>query len=295
MNVWIYDENSYPSGFAGGFVPDAMPESRGMGLAIERAGMRRQARTRTSSRCSGRRATAMRTSPSRRKAGEIALPEGKYLVASLRWAGTSALVRRQVLRQPPDAGRDGEVPGRSRWTRTPATSASSSASACRASSPTSRTSRPAGGLPWANDLPEVFQKRWGYDLIDSLPSLVRPVGDWKRVRHNYLQILLDLFIERWAKPYYEYCDKHGLEFTGHYWEHEWPNCLDVAGQHGDVRLAPAARDRHPDEPVRRGRARPVRQHPRRSRSFPAWPISSAASEPCARPTAPAAGTCGSRT
>ena len=27
MNVWIYDENSYPSGFAGGFVPDAMPES----------------------------------------------------------------------------------------------------------------------------------------------------------------------------------------------------------------------------------------------------------------------------
>ena len=34
MNVWIYDENSYPSGFAGGFVPEAMPESRGQGLSI---------------------------------------------------------------------------------------------------------------------------------------------------------------------------------------------------------------------------------------------------------------------
>src|SRR5512136_1481808 len=34
MNIWIYDENSYPSGFAGGFVPDAMPESRGKGLEI---------------------------------------------------------------------------------------------------------------------------------------------------------------------------------------------------------------------------------------------------------------------
>ncbi len=33
--------------------------------------------------------------------------------------------------------------------------------------------------------------------------------------------LNDLFIERWAKPYYEYCAKRGLEFTGHYWEHEW--------------------------------------------------------------------------
>jgi hypothetical protein len=34
MKVWIYDENSYPSGFAGGLVPDAMPESRGRGLAL---------------------------------------------------------------------------------------------------------------------------------------------------------------------------------------------------------------------------------------------------------------------
>jgi hypothetical protein len=84
---------------------------------------------------------------------------------------------------------------------------------------------PAGGLPWSKDLAEVFKKRWGYDLIDSLPSLARPVGDWRRVRHNFVQTLLDLFIERWGKPYYEYCEKHNLEFTGHYWEHEWPNCM----------------------------------------------------------------------
>ena len=31
MNLWIYDENSYPSGFAGGWVPEVMPESRGRG------------------------------------------------------------------------------------------------------------------------------------------------------------------------------------------------------------------------------------------------------------------------
>jgi hypothetical protein len=84
---------------------------------------------------------------------------------------------------------------------------------------------PADGLPWTVDLPEVFEKRWGYNLIDNLPSLVRPVGDWRRVRHNYIQVLLDLFIERWAKPYYEYCEQHNIEFTGHYWEHEWPDCL----------------------------------------------------------------------
>src|SRR5581483_4807826 len=34
MEVWLYDENSYPSGFAGGHVPAEMPESfnEGQGL-----------------------------------------------------------------------------------------------------------------------------------------------------------------------------------------------------------------------------------------------------------------------
>jgi hypothetical protein len=35
MNLWIYDENSYPSGFAGGWVPELMPEARGRGLRFE--------------------------------------------------------------------------------------------------------------------------------------------------------------------------------------------------------------------------------------------------------------------
>ena len=51
------------------------------------------------------------------------------------------------------------------------------------------------------------------------------MGDWRRVRHNYVQTLLDLMIERWAKPYHDYCRQLGIEMTGHYLEHEWPNCL----------------------------------------------------------------------
>ena len=67
----------------------------------------------------------------------------------------------------------------------------------------------------------------GTRLTDHLPALREEVGDWKKVRHNYFQTLLDLFVERWAKPYYEYCERNHLEFTGHYWEHEWPNCVSV--------------------------------------------------------------------
>jgi len=86
---------------------------------------------------------------------------------------------------------------------------------------------PAGGLPWTEDLPQQFQKRWGYSLLDSLPSLGAEVGDWRRVRHNFFCLLNELFIERWARPYYEYCEKHGLKFTGHYWDHSWPGCTGV--------------------------------------------------------------------
>jgi len=224
MNVWIYDENSYPSGFAGGFVPEAMPESRGMGLVIEE---------KDSQIPTGGDLVAV-FEPTADGYKDIteqflgakdasAKPAGKCLVASLRWAGTSPwyggkfyvnLLTPGVtekfleLTMEPYVKNIGDqfgkrVPGV--FTDEPQIT-------------------PAGGLPWSKDLPEVFKKRWGYDLVESLPSLAKPVGDWKRVRHNYEQTLLELFIERWARPYYEYCAKHGLEFTGHYWEHEWPNC-----------------------------------------------------------------------
>ncbi len=86
---------------------------------------------------------------------------------------------------------------------------------------------PAGGLPWTDDLPEQYARRWGASLVTALPSLVREVGDWRQVRHHYYQTLLDLFIERWAMPYYTACTQLGLQFTGHYWEHEWPHCHGV--------------------------------------------------------------------
>ncbi|HDY88010.1 MAG TPA: hypothetical protein ENH82_07855, partial [bacterium] len=77
-------------------------------------------------------------------------------------------------------------------------------------------------LKWTPALFSEFEKKWGYDLKLHLPSLFEEVGDWKKVRHNYYSVLLHLFIERWAKVYYQYCEDNNLKFTGHYWENWWP-------------------------------------------------------------------------
>jgi len=218
MNVWIYDENSYPSGFAGGLVPEAMPESRGSGLHFSEA---------TQVGPTGDDVMAVYRLADdgfenvTEKARSAALPEGRYLVASIRRAPTGGwfggkyyvdLLHPGVtekfieLTMEPYRREIGEhfgkrVPG---WfTDEPHLT-------------------PAGGIHWSDRLPRDFKKRWGYDLMEHLPSLVKPVGDWRRVRHNYQQFLLEEFIDCWAKPCFEYCEKHNLEFTGHYWEHGWP-------------------------------------------------------------------------
>jgi hypothetical protein len=224
MNVWIYDENSYPSGFAGGWVPELMPASRGRGLNFKEI--------KTSPRWTDSTIGVFKINgsdfqdvTSKVKDQEL-LPETTYLVASEsraadmpfhagRWYVnlispgvtekfldvTLEPYRREVGKQ---FGH--QVPGV--FTDEP-------------------NIRPTEDHPWSEVLADEFQKRWGYSLLDHLPSLTRNVGDWKKVRHNYFQVLQEQFVRRWAQPYHDYCASNRLEWTGHYWDHEWPKCMIV--------------------------------------------------------------------
>ncbi len=219
MNVWIYDENSYPSGFAGGLVPEAMPESRGLGVhfadakTVGKPGKDVLAVYRLSGKACENISAELRDGKK--------FPEGKYLVANIRqapargWHGGKYYV---------DLLRPGVTEKFLEITMGAYEREIGEHFGCRV--PGVFTDEPhlspAGGLHWSLDFSQRFKKRWGYDLIDALPSIVRPVGDWRRVRHNYYAFCLEQFIEHWSKPFYEYCEKHNLEFTGHYWEHGWP-------------------------------------------------------------------------
>ncbi len=224
MNVWIYDENSYPSGFAGGWVPELMPESRGRGLKLTEAKTPPAWDTNLLA-VFLLKDGACENVTARVKTGDVP-GEGRYLVASVQRAKNSPWNADRCyvdLLYPGVTEKFLEVTlepyrkhfGKEFGKRIPG------------SFTDEPELTPAGGWPWTEDLPAQFQKRWGYDLIESLASLRAEVGDWKRVRNNYFQTLLDLFIERWGKPYFDYCARNNLEFTGHYWEHGWPGCIGV--------------------------------------------------------------------
>jgi hypothetical protein len=221
MKVWIYDENSYPSGFAGGHVPDQMPESvnQGQGLRMTRFDILPDT--------AGKYYLCLKedngtfsdiTSSLEQEKGK----SGKYLLFSKTyngksdWYGGFSYV-------------DLLYPGvTQKFIEVTMTGYEKSVGAEFGKTvPGTFTDEPQinspGGIRWTPDLFEVFQAKWHYDLRTQLPSLYEEVGDWKKVRHNYTQTLLQLFIDRWAKPWYAYTEEKGLKFTGHYWEHEWPN------------------------------------------------------------------------
>lgn len=220
LNVWIYDENSYPSGFAGGFVPEAMPESRGVGLVFKHD---KNADPINDTLLAVFRMDGDKYENVTQQAREgKALPEADYLVVRLKLADPSPWFGGKTY---VDLLRKGVTEKFLEVTLEPYRKQFGDEFGKRI--PGSFTDEPhlrgVGERHWTPDLPEAFEKRWGYSLLDNLPALTEPVGDWRKVRHNYNQVLLDLFIERWAKPYFDYCAKNNLEFTGHYWEHEWPN------------------------------------------------------------------------
>ncbi|MBM4461627.1 MAG: hypothetical protein FJ011_28365, partial [Chloroflexi bacterium] len=70
-------------------------------------------------------------------------------------------------------------------------------------------------LPWSEQLPGIFRARWGYAITDHLPSLFAEVGDWRKVRHQYWRVALDLFLDGYFKPVSEWCAAHGVKFGGH--------------------------------------------------------------------------------
>jgi alpha-L-rhamnosidase len=221
MRIWIYDENSYPSGFGGGHVPAEMPESYNQGQGLEMKRVENLPDTADKCFIVLKENNGVYSDITSNVAAEKGKPGmyclfyktynkksdwyGGFSYVDLLYSGvTQKFIKITMTGYEKYAGDEfgKTVPGT--FTDEP-----------QIESP--------GGIRFTPDLFNEFRDKWGYDLKLFLPSLYEETGDWKRIRHNYTRTLLDMFTDRWSKPWKEYCESKNLKFTGHYWEHEWPN------------------------------------------------------------------------
>lgn len=75
-----------------------------------------------------------------------------------------------------------------------------------------------GGIaPWTDLLAQVFRDRYGYDLVEKLPELFYVVDGRKfaRVRRDFHDCVTHLFVTSFARQIGQWCDRRGLLFTGH--------------------------------------------------------------------------------
>jgi len=225
MKVWIYDENSYPSGFAGGHVPAEMPDAykHGTGLNME---VREQ----------------LNVSPSDtievvlKKTGTGFLDVTDSLEEEMGNRGSYYLFRRTYPGKSPwyggfsyvDLLHEGVTEKFIEITMTRGYERNrgdfgKTLPGVFTDEPNLEAAMSGGAMMrWTPELWDAFRERWGYDLRLNLPSLAEETGNWKKIRHDYYQVLLELFVDRWAKPWSSYCSENGLKWTGHYWEHGWP-------------------------------------------------------------------------
>ncbi|MCL2625114.1 MAG: hypothetical protein FWD31_15750, partial [Planctomycetaceae bacterium] len=72
-------------------------------------------------------------------------------------------------------------------------------------------------IPWTAKLPEEFQKRFGYDIIDNLPELFLKKNGEKvsPVKWAYAELTQSLFLENFMKPMYDWCSANDFILTGH--------------------------------------------------------------------------------
>ncbi|MBN1572613.1 MAG: hypothetical protein JW984_05380 [Deltaproteobacteria bacterium] len=76
-------------------------------------------------------------------------------------------------------------------------------------------------FPWTKTFAGHFTNSFGYDIVGYLPSLIKDVGDFRKVRRDYYSLVTELT----RKSYYErlrlWAERNGLLLTGHLGEEDF--------------------------------------------------------------------------
>lgn len=76
-------------------------------------------------------------------------------------------------------------------------------------------------FPWTADAPQMFEACYGYDIVEKLPELVWNLQDdaASEARYHFYDFLSDTFARAFSENIGNWCEKNGILFTGHLmWE-----------------------------------------------------------------------------
>lgn len=71
-------------------------------------------------------------------------------------------------------------------------------------------------LPWSEGLPQFFKDLKGYNIEEHLHELFFDVEDYHKVRFDFFDAATRLFLESFTKQYYTWCEGNNLKMTGHF-------------------------------------------------------------------------------
>ena len=83
-------------------------------------------------------------------------------------------------------------------------------------------------IAWTTDLTESFRLRFGYDLIPVLPSLFYHWGDCMLHRYNYHLWIAERFTESYTRKVHNWCRRNGIKLAGHFLLEEHLNYAALA-------------------------------------------------------------------
>ncbi|TVQ23814.1 MAG: hypothetical protein EA382_09295 [Spirochaetaceae bacterium] len=218
LHLQIYDENSYPSGFAGGHVPSRDPNTvAGHVSLLPIASVDQIARTPAAGFIT---IDDSRVLPLTRDDAAARMRAGARVAAVVAARATprafSAGFGYVDLTLPDTTRRFLESTHDEYWKRFAADFGTTIEYAF------TDEPNPAHGDGFAvNDLLLAeFADEHGYRLEESWDDLW--FGDG-RVRYDYFRTLNRLFLDNFVTPVDQWCRQKGIGFTGHFWEHSWPS------------------------------------------------------------------------
>jgi hypothetical protein len=254
LALWIYDEEGYPSGAAGGLTLEGHPqlEARGLICASTPVAPGEMARMvlpagaegwvcavalltdgealaeRAVLRVSGREPVAWRA-PQAAHRRQAARSWTLYCFAShVMYEGTHATTnvfakRRYVNLLDPEVGRRFVALTHEQYRRRMSAAGFRHVAATFTDEPSlivayhdePEVPRPAAA-PWSRDLPRAFAERAGYALEPHLPEIFFDVGpDFETVRCDFYRVVAELIADNFLGPIQEWCHENGVESSGH--------------------------------------------------------------------------------